>query len=766
MVLINFVKMNNKIRKIDEITGKSYYICRSIRHEFKLFKMNKIMRIIKVYPFMLSVALMILGCQSHDMYDDGKNIPEPEPEVKPEANTFDFSTVQNVRLAVDYSKSDAGSVFFSIYAENPFTDDDDPALKEGVTPIYESFTDLSGKFNSSISLPAYAKHLYVYTGNFFVSDKLIECDVVSGSANVTASGSRAATRDAYAMTRGTSTSSLATLAQLSWTVDWKDGSTVNRIYKDWHTPLGTWDNESGKPDYLMKSGDPDYDAAVKFTSDELKGIKQAISLATTNKQSCPEEVRLPDDLKLKKASKVAVTVIGSNTCWNNTVGYYYYPDGETPTIDNLNIIMLFPNTQDGKSDFIKGRGNNYYGNIALTRETDVVMLKYYPNIASGSYEGATTIFPAGTRIGFILKSNGWGMQKSDGDKKFYNSYKGDNKTEGYELSRQYNSWAATTDGLSYYEKDATLNKVDAGAYTDKYLNNKAHAAKFAYQNANGDQYAIITFEDACNDDDFDDFIIAMKPVGVFEDIPVPDEKTTAETGVYAYEDLWPNKGDYDMNDAVLDYKREFYWKTPDMKNVPMKIFKETIKLTTYQNYVTLTSGLAVTINGSSPNKVTMKTVSGGKTNTANFAKEGNTYFLTDDITGTIGTTFVLELQYDNGIADGSQSTIEPFIYRTEEADDKGKSRWEVHLPFYAPTSKMKTSYFGTGDDCSDPSKGLYYVRSGDYPFAFFLSGVTIEPFKSTILLRANEKKPISDLYPKFLEWSTSKGEKNSDWYLK
>jgi LruC domain-containing protein len=79
---------------------------------------------------------------------------------------------------------------------------------------------------------------------------------------------------------------------------------------------------------------------------------------------------------------------------------------------------------------------------------------------------------------------------------------------------------------------------------------------------------------------------------------------------------------------------------------------------------------------------------------------------------------------------------------------------------------MNTSYFGTGDDCSDPTKGLYFVRQGDYPFAFYLHGVNISVFENTILKRENESKRIDELFPYFLEWSTSKGVKNQDWYIK
>ena len=79
---------------------------------------------------------------------------------------------------------------------------------------------------------------------------------------------------------------------------------------------------------------------------------------------------------------------------------------------------------------------------------------------------------------------------------------------------------------------------------------------------------------------------------------------------------------------------------------------------------------------------------------------------------------------------------------------------------------MITEYFRTGDDLSVPSEGKYFVREGNYPYAFFLNGVTVEPFKSTILIRSNEASLINNLYPDFLEWSTSNGKKKKNWYKK
>ena len=722
------------------------------------------MRKTKTYFTVFFALTTLWGCHSHDLYDPNFN---GNNEVKPEANIFNFSTTQTVNLNVDYSACGAGAVFFSIYDEYPMSDDADPVLKDDIQPMFEAYTNNSGVFNSVITLPAYAEHLYIYTGNFFVKEQLLECDVQNGSARIIAKDART-TRRAFTRTRsadGNQTTSLETLYQLSNLVDWRTGDDTGvKIYKDWVTPLGSWDANTGRPSYLMSSSDENY-SKLSFTEEEMNGIKQTIGNTLASKKTCDTRFRQPYDLALDQNSEVAVTVVGGNTCWNSTLGYYYYPEGQTPTKRaDLNIIMLFPNTQDGQSTLIEnksGSGDKYNGNVAL-QTGDVVQLIYYPNIANGDLSGATTEFPKGMRIGFILKSNAWGMQKSVGDKKYYNIYKGDLKNS--DISRQYNAWSSSSEGMSYSSDDQEQNAADKNTYS--YPNPEGHArtAKFAYQNAEGQQYAIVSFEDACNDDDYDDFILALKPVGVFEELPVPDEQESKTTGVYAFEDLWPNKGDYDMNDAVVDFSQVWSWRTPDVINVDPKIYKETVNLTTDQNYVTLKSGLAVTIkNNATPTSIKMKTIKGADVKEVSFEKDGDTYLLTDDITRTLHTQFVIEFEYSNGITQSQQSEVKAFIYRKE-----GNGRWEVHIPLEAPTDKMISSYFGTGDDLSVPAEGKYYISDSDYPFAFFLSGVTIDSFKNTILVRSNESKRIdsNELYPGFIEWSVSKGKKNKSWYKK
>lgn len=674
--------------------------------------------------------------------------PKPEdPQKFIEANTFDFSTIQTVNLSVDYSAFQTyGPVFFSVYNENPFVGEgENEHIDENITPVFEDYTDANGRYNKSVKLPAYAQHLYVVTGNFLVTKSMVEADVVNGVANVvventtrgvTRAAARAATHD------GVNTKDISKMPQLSFIVDENGNSTGEQIYKEWFTPLGTWDSQSGAPNYLVQPGS--VKPELLFTDEELEGLYATVGNALDANKPCNEVYRDQADLTLEKSSEVTITMLGGSTCWNSSLGYYYYTENNAPqsTMD-LNIIMLFPNTQDGQWKRL-GANQSFNKNIGVNRG-DVVQLMYYPNIANGDLSNATPIFPKGIKIGFILKTNAWSMQGSQ------------YALKGYE--RKYNVWASSTNGASFCRVPAE----DTNDYPTPILNGESRSAKFAYKKANGDKYAIVSFEDACNDQDYDDVIFALRPVNAFTPLPEVEDKKTTTVGVYAFEDLWPDKGDYDLNDAVIDFKHEKVMSKLKTEN-EFKITEETFYLTTYQNYVELTSGLALTLNTPvTPKSIEMKKIAPNSETpvAAEFECDGNVYYLTNDIKGEIGTTYILTLKYEPGQTQSELASVQPFIFR-KEADGKN---WEVHIPFEAPTAKMNFNYFGTKDDASVPAENRFFVRSGDYPFAYYLAGAKIDSFKNTILKRANESRKINEFYPKFMEWSVSKGAKSHDWYL-
>ena len=685
----------------------------------------------------LILAVFMAGCVDKSKYEMSINPGDSMPgEV---ANSFDFSTVQKVNLNVDYSAFKTyGPVFFSVYTENPFIeveDAPDDQWNENVKPIYEDYTGENGKFNAVVELPAYAQHLYIATGNFFTGMMLLEADVKNGAASVVAENQQVVAARGGTRAEGDGVST-ADLSKLNLTTVGK-----NKIYNDWKNWLGTWNSASGRPDYLLTK--TTNNSNLWISDEEMEGLYAAVGTAFVSGSAMNDEYISYPDLLLTQDSEVTFTLLGGSTCWKSSLGYYYYTDDNKPTKpSDINIIMLFPNTQDGQWARYALKNGETYNGIGVERG-DVVQLMYYPNIANNDNKDATTVFPKGTRIGFILKTQAWAMQG--------NNYSIRCKNNKY-YNNKYNTWCATTDGLSYCSPIG-----NQGTFLNP--NGDSRGAKFSYKTKNGDNYTIISFEDAMDDQDFDDLIFALKPVGVFAPLPEIANKKSSTTGVYAFEDLWPNKGDYDLNDAIVNAKHEKEF------NDKGKIIKETFYLTTYQNYVELTNGLALTLNTKKePSSIAMKKVASGSTEAeeVSFTKDGNVYYLTEDFNGELGTTYILELTYTNPLESSADlASIQPFIYRSE-----GNQNWEVHIPMEAPTTKMNTSYFGKGDDRSNPADGSYFVRQGNYPFGFYLKNADISAFEETILKRENESISIDKFFPGFLDWSISGGTTNQDWYLR
>ena len=145
--------------------------------------------------------------------------------------------------------------------------------------------------------------------------------------------------------------------------------------------------------------------------------------------------------------------------------------------------------------------------------------------------------------------------------------------------------------------------------------------------------------------------------------------------------------------------------------------------------------------------------------TFEYEPQDNVYLLTTNVKENMGTEYKVTVNYSKPIS--KQSEAQAFIFKKDEDG----LRWEVHIPQEMPTSKINKKYFGQGDDASKPNQSIYYVRKGNYPFAFFLSRAT-ESDLSKLLDSANEKTAINLLYSGYDGWVSSNGEKNKDWYKK
>ena len=129
-------------------------------------------------------CILFLGVSCKDT-DEFFSSDKDNNTVLKDVNTFDFSTSQEVDLIVDYSAFNAMiPVFFSVYNVNPFVNENEIGeyIDENIKPIYAAYTAPNGKFDATVTLPAYARVLHIVTGNFLVGLRRTVVEIVNGEA--------------------------------------------------------------------------------------------------------------------------------------------------------------------------------------------------------------------------------------------------------------------------------------------------------------------------------------------------------------------------------------------------------------------------------------------------------------------------------------------------------------------------------------------------------------------------------------------------------
>jgi len=363
--------------------------------------------------FKYGAALLVFASLTACQHDTAMYQPNEEQTEREAFNDFDYSTVAKTQLNIDFNLDVNASVYFEVYDEEPATlvEEVGYVKKGGITPLYAGFTEEGGTFSGKVSLPSYLSKVYIYTPAFF-AQSVIEAKV-SGNT-ITAKAETKSNDEQTSARRKVTSTRLAyysymdeDVADYTILAGWRYKTWAEYFYTydfNWHKWLGKYDPYSnGKIDYQ-------YYGELRPTTSEIEALYTEHQKVINIDQPCPESYRSYSDLKVCKDAEVAVSFVGQNTCWNSSVGYYYYADGQEPkSLGDVNVIMLFPNTQDGNYTVFPSES---YRCAGIDRGT-TVQLKYYPNIASGSKDDATTIFPEGTRIGFVLATNAWGNRLSN-----------------------------------------------------------------------------------------------------------------------------------------------------------------------------------------------------------------------------------------------------------------------------------------------------------------------------------------------------------------
>lgn len=307
-------------------------------------------------------------------------------------------------------------------------------------------------------------------------------------------------------------------------------------------------------------------------------------------------------------------------------------------------------------------------------------------------------------------------------------------------------------------------------------------------------YAIYGIEDGV-DSSMGDVLFAIEtdPIGIVVNddrvtIEPKMQATTTNHRTYAFEDIWPMGGDYDMNDVVIDHhhrmtiQRDGNGRTDD--DFITRIEDDFIPIQP-KGSATYQDAFCIQIPKRRIEGEKIKFYNDGVEYTPDWEDDGDaiTFILFEDakaenvrynkfsIVREFSTEYAREndliIKYTQLEQDGI-NVLNPFII-SQYDKNPGEGRYEIHLPKHKPTSKG----FVVEDNTKNAAN--YYVgkyEGKEYPFAISLPksafsypwGLHFTDLDTGETIEINDK----NAYPDFSKWVEAKDDeernKYSGWY--
>jgi LruC domain-containing protein len=654
----------------------------------------------KKYILILSIVASLISCRKslENQADNGNKTPKEfvtdiNEMIVPDG--FDYKTTQNIDFKVQLLTNNDQAL------KGIRVDFMDKSPEDGGIIYATGISDANGYVEVSKELPTNVTEIVINTDYLGLPNNLIGT-IQAGKLTVNIGGSApqklvtADTRKHYPT------------APLG-----KNASKFSR-------KLGSWD-ANGKPNYLMQGRD---NISQTFLNDVNVSLPERRPVPQYNPEYLASNKER--NLILKEMCDVWVTFVAEGAGYQNSLMFFVYNKNNKPTnISQIDSFYhIFPNASFSGSGGAMVSGDKVY----IGR------------------------FGADTCIGFAIAANGWN---------------GSNRTVGM--------------GLNLYTTIKELNPETNPA--------KAEHVVLLYDNPT--ERFLIGFEDlvrsnGSSDEDFNDAIVyaTANPVKAVEKencVPTTQAKDTDGDSVddefdeypsdperaynvyypnqntfatVAFEDLWPSKGDYDLNDVVVDFQYQAVLdasnRTKDVKakyklRAAGGVFRNGFSVEMPFNVSEVAS---VTGNGlgmeEGATKAILKVFSNSKAIISGYnTMIGVKYTETDTINSTITLTNSKNITLGN---------FNPFIY----VDEPGKGRgYEVHLTGQTPTSLVNSAVLGTNADATTPSKGIYYKTKNNLPFAIAIPERFAYPWEKTQVVLAHLR---------FASWAQSGGSTYTDWY--
>jgi len=484
-----------------------------------------------------------------------------------------------------------------------------------------------------------------------------------------------------------------------------------------------YDQNTGKPDNLIYARD-------SYPADFFSRISNALPESHVN------EAFLTDDsgsnITLKEEGEVFVTFIHEGAGYKNSFGFFTF-DKENPPISPSNIseTIIFPNLS-------------------------------FPHLTNGHRLSLGT-FPAGTSIGFFVAANGFwydtGVKNTAVP--FYYSLKDLNPDPTDEL-RQHNI-------LLF---DDEVDEVIIGfedlprSWGDNDFNDAVFSVKTTPSTAI--DTSNLTAVPQSNDSDADGIADASDEF--------PNDYDRASSSFYpssnewvtlAYEDNWPSKGDYDMNDLVIRERFQTIYNADDeISGFKISGYIDA-RGASYHNGFALR---LMEISASNFKSASLFINGGGFDKTPELYQTDLVFKLWSDShafteTGESGQCqhfntikdctefdpipFELDVKFSTPMNSLSHSSLDFFIFR------KNYRGREIHFADYPPTDLFDFSQLGRIDDTSEPETNRYFRNEANLPWALKIPQQWRHP---------REYIDVVWAYPDYETWVESSGEQSINWF--
>lgn len=250
----------------------------------------------------------------------------------------------------------------------------------------------------------------------------------------------------------------------------------------------------------------------------------------------------------------------------------------------------------------------------------------------------------------------------------------------------------------------------------------------------------------------------------------------------AFEDKWPEMGDYDFNDVVVKYRMS---QTFNNENKMIELVIDYQLVATGASYhngfaiqipdidTAAVSSAVMTYNGEQINSDFLES-----TDVLNIKllTDNNQYDEAYDVAREVGNSscqfyrtvpsctdpelafFQVTLTFDPSQMPNTLTLppFDPYIYALDGQyhGPYGTRSWEAHLKQFSGSELFNSSLLGQVHDASSPPN--FYINANQFPWALNITSDWKHPKEST---------DIRIAYPQFSDWVTSSGETQRSWHL-